>query len=496
MGTSPDVGGRTGIGKPLVPEYREIEATAQTQVAKQGLALVPNTLEIPFTQLGGNIWKYEANSSRPTLNQTLLQGVSVPDPQKEDPAEQSTFEQLMDELPLQLALKLKRDRKKEGEERDPQLIVFEKILQFFAKSLVYAKKLQTISSPSLAGSISQNQAGIAFALRGWEEHTQELLTYSIGKTNRLLLKKSLKWIVLFRSQLPERKGEALQKIYQELKEITKKIDRKEIPRALPYVMHHLENLTVIFSCMKNQNAAPFLFSLSHAHLENIVGPYSQEILHFISCISEQLPSYLKIFIPRLLILQLSFFSLISLAASGLVSSQLGKKKGERIDQEALHSLGVRLSLGLFLHTNCLDVITDHLLNCIDTPTTEKPIFKIIGEILGINLLLMTVGSVQSTKIWIKGIRDRLIDLLENLKKSEITTGKGRVALSQALLSASRLNARGYLESIQKIILSLHLRPKDIKRESEEILMIYAQFLLGIYMSRIQSDFVGVIRHAA
>lgn len=496
MGTSPDVGGRTGLGRPIVPEYRELEATAQTQVAKQGLAIVPNTLEIPFTQLGGNVWKYDANSSRPTLNQTLLQGVSVPDTQKEDPAEQSTFEQLMDELPLQLSLKLKRDRKKERDERDPQLIILEKILQFFAKSLVYIDKVKSISRPSLAGSISQNQAGIAFALRGWEEHTQEMLSFPIGKTNRMLLEKALNWIALFRIQPLEKKGQALQKIYQELQEITKKIERKEIPQASSYLLHHLENLTTIFSCMKNQDAAPFLFSLSHAYLEDILGPHSRKMLQTISLISEQLPSYLKIFIPRLLTLQISFFSLISLAASGLVGSQLGKKKEHRIDQEALHSLGVRLSLGLFTETRCLDLIVDRLLDCIDTPASEKPLFKTIGELLGINLLLITVGSVQSTKLWMKSVRGRLIQLLETFKKNELLMGKTRVASSQALLSISRLNPRGYLEAIQKTILSLHLKPKDVKRESEELLMVYTQFLLGIYISYIQGDVVGMIRHAA
>lgn len=61
--------GSGGLGGSIQPSVNEQEQTAATKVLKEsmGLSLMQDTLDAPFTQLGGQIGRYPANPSRPTL---------------------------------------------------------------------------------------------------------------------------------------------------------------------------------------------------------------------------------------------------------------------------------------------------------------------------------------------------------------------------------------------------------------------------------------------
>ncbi len=153
------------IGGPTQPSPREIETSAWTTVNKAALSLVKDTLEIPFSQLGGNIWQYEADSNRPSLKSLSHNRTSHPDDDTLDDTWKIFFKQLVAKLDPPIKEGLTIDRHQPSPLRDTLYVSLEKMLTSVAKGLAWLRKRQVaFSSHSPQGERFQENRELPFAI--------------------------------------------------------------------------------------------------------------------------------------------------------------------------------------------------------------------------------------------------------------------------------------------------------------------------------------------
>lgn len=178
------VGGN--IGSPQQPMQREIEASAWTMVNKAALGIVPDTLEIPFTQLGGQVWKYQTDANRPTLIPLGTVRTSSAEEPTVDESWKPKFDELVGKLPPDVKEEFIKDQGKPFEARSPNFTQLENTLTWTAKGLNWlegAQKPVDPESPAM-DRLLQNRAMPGRALKGAIRHSGNIL----GGANAFLTK--------------------------------------------------------------------------------------------------------------------------------------------------------------------------------------------------------------------------------------------------------------------------------------------------------------------
>jgi len=138
----PSTGISSNIGGPQQPLPMEIEASAWAQTNRAALGIVPDSLQVPFSQLGGNVWKYSSDSSRPSLKPSGTLRTSAGEDAPVDDSWKSHFSALVDKLPLQVKAGLLNDMSKPFEMRDPDYHIFENVLTLTARGLAGLDEMQ------------------------------------------------------------------------------------------------------------------------------------------------------------------------------------------------------------------------------------------------------------------------------------------------------------------------------------------------------------------
>lgn len=146
-GLGDQIGGPTQLGA------RELEATAIAQLTKAALGMVADSIEISFVKLGGNLWKYAASSSRPTL--APLESARQSTLEKaEDKSWKAFFDQLIENLPSEIAARLIREKQKAKEERSVPYMALEEVLVTTAKALSFIQSASKVNEPASAAYIN------------------------------------------------------------------------------------------------------------------------------------------------------------------------------------------------------------------------------------------------------------------------------------------------------------------------------------------------------
>lgn len=126
------------VGGPSQMGARELEATAIAQLNKIALGLVADSIEISFIKLGGNVWKYQASAPRPTLA-PLESARHDSLKEAEDKSWKAFFDQLVENLPSEVAARLIREKQKAKEERNISYTALEEVLVTTAKALAFVQ---------------------------------------------------------------------------------------------------------------------------------------------------------------------------------------------------------------------------------------------------------------------------------------------------------------------------------------------------------------------
>ncbi len=178
MTTSLGTGVGGTIGGPQQPTQREVETTAWTSVNRAALGIVPDSLEIPFTQLGGQLWKYQSDSNRPTLSTMGTIRTSLPSEDAEDTSWKPIFEELVGKLPPEVKEEFLKDQQRSPEGRSPNFAQMENALTLTAKGMAWLEGAQKPVDPEspMMDRLKQNQTMPGKALKGAIKNSGNVLS--------------------------------------------------------------------------------------------------------------------------------------------------------------------------------------------------------------------------------------------------------------------------------------------------------------------------------
>lgn len=143
-GSGSGAGGTGSLGSPSSPTQREIEASAWTEVNKARLGIVPDSIDVSFSQIDqrystshlGTQTGYRAREDQPLLDHSIestriLQSLNVPI----DASWAATYEHLISQLPPGILARFLLEQQKPLNERDPSFAAMADVLMGYAKIL-------------------------------------------------------------------------------------------------------------------------------------------------------------------------------------------------------------------------------------------------------------------------------------------------------------------------------------------------------------------------
>jgi len=517
MGSSPDVGGSKGLGRPQTLDYNEQSQTAQVANLKAGMGMVQSTLEIPLHQLGGEPYQYQAHSSNPNLDTKVLVQMQRPDMPEKDPAEEAEYQEIMDELPLQLSLQLQNDQKKPQHERNPKFIVFELILRFVAKALVWLESVSEIDSSQHSASIAKTEAFPHATLRGWIEVASSichsfksspvpLFMTPQGvrdvKTNFTLLKKMLGLAKGWLEVKEDHREKAMIKIEKELALLYKQMKTRKIQGLFQITENLLNELIVIMGSLKKKESACTVIGMISSSRALIGGKTLMEILTTVSEAPKENGFFQKQFLPQLMILIIGIFPALTFVASG--KRKLHAKNDPRLEKENIQSLAMRLASCLIAHSHVIPYVTEGIFNVIEV---QKKELIAVTEVLAMNVLVLNADSekndVKSPQSLMSGIKQVLISLLEYLRevvgehKSNELMRELNTGIRQADIALKRKKSSGgYFEAIRRCLKPLKLKYPDLRQDCAKVTEVAVRLLSGIHETHMQIDYTKIVVQAA
>jgi hypothetical protein len=493
----PDVGGRAGAGRPLQQTYHEQETTAQNQMAKQSLCLTQNTLDVMFTELGGNKWEFSANSSKPFLPMTVLAGLVNAEMEKENPQIQEEYEKLFKQLSLKLSQRLKENKKLPFEEQDPLCIIFEMVMRFAARGLVWLQFVEEITPELYPDSLSATSVAPLTAFNSIISVAQD--------TVRLLLKMKLKdnlemnamiknnsevLLTLIREgmEVQETKvnrNEKLENMLQNLLTLQNHIRKDQISYLLPNVkqiidiaVYQTSGLLIegkACAALNGMNtAAPLLVTQTDSWIGNAVHLLIKSL-----CSSTLLTDTQHLYLN-------SFAHVLVAGASALIIEGSGATRLSGVDiakqvpdwLEAEIPFAITLSTTLFAESEVVKTIIEEFVTGLVLPPKLHTLY-VNGLALMFWSLLLVAGSKEGKLIdspqplfeaLQKTLSEHLIKVKETLETIESQEARRLGALvKQAEIAAREGSYKGYHEVILELIKPQGIRVDSVQDEMDRLL---------------------------
>lgn len=530
MGTSPDVGGRSGLGRPQEPMIHEQEATAQVQVVKENLNLTQNTLEVPLSRLGGgHEYRYNASATKPSVPTDVLVGVLHKDTDAPDPMEEKSYEELVEELPLSLSLELKEENKKPAYLRDPPFLVLEQILRFCAKALAFLRTCKEIKFEDHIANASKFMAAPASSLWKWMRTAKMLIKIwkemetasksnvemtTALSANRVILEdllKKVKELLLIKE--PDKKYEAIILLAEELKNLNDLFYHRRIPYATAHLGDALKTLQILIYAFAKGEQAPIFFMIGMAaetwnkNKEMKMG-IGENISNLIKMISEILPDSTPIesfHISRLAqVMFLMFSGLVVEAAGATKPGKTSRKEVVTGKMRQIRTYAYKLASCLIGTTQVLPTMGAEAFRWISLAEKSKETLLTSITLLAMNVPILAGfkgdEAIKGTGFLLSGMDQQLQNQLQNLKSffegGEKDKRKLSIALREALLSLQKRNSDGYFEALTSAAALVEMRLDDLSRESESLVMFTIMLLEAGHRLNEQSVISSFFKMAA
>lgn len=158
------------FGSSPAPTPAQQEATAFVQITRNTLGLVPDSLQMAFTQLGTDVlWKYQSGSSRPILAPFVTVRTGIERKEEREDIWTQYFEGVKKALPPEIKAKLEANAERAREDRDPSLVALGDVLKGVASFLAAVELAGTPSAHAeIRAENNLNRSDIAFASLGTE----------------------------------------------------------------------------------------------------------------------------------------------------------------------------------------------------------------------------------------------------------------------------------------------------------------------------------------
>jgi|LakMenEpi03Aug12_release.lakeMendotaPanAssembly.Ray.scaffolds.fasta_scaffold18802_6 hypothetical protein len=509
--TGSGVGGN--VGGPMQPLPREVEATAWTMVNKAALGIMPDTLEVPFSQLGGNVWKYQSDANRPTLGTLANLRTDISDESKEDDSWKLIFDALTTSLHPQMKKRLQENMGKPFAARNQNYSILENLMTLTAKGMAWLENAEApmeVDSPEWERT-EQNQALPGHALRGVVSHSRALLTGT---------KAFLQYVGPNHPRHDElnqftEQGEEIQK---ELNSLLESLQGGEIPdqkmldgiaakaNALTtlygQVFHGddmqllgplFESMALIANALALTPTSPSLFfglklaSMGLFSKESSLGLLGDKFEALLKAITNGTLSAMmnKVGIAKQLMLLMSLLGLTTgaMTLAGLIAEfGIGRYPQENEgDEREGHVFTFQMLLELLASSG---MIAEAYKIAVEACGGLEKAQELISEAMElVSLLLMaltgTKGNPKSAGILLEGIKGHLgekIDKLEKFVLKMIYNGvenpaqaKGLdIALKQAKIAVDEGNFEGLIEACGTALDLLHVSTEELQSEVQDI----------------------------
>lgn len=487
MGSSPDVGGSRGMGRPPTLDYREMEQTSTVELNKQQLGQVKNTLDVPFTLLGGNAWKYQAHACKPTLTQTVFEAMVRNDIRDPNALSEKQFKELKDKLPVNLKMGLERSLKMSYEERDPAFIVLENLLRFFAKLLARFEIIEQVEVHEEKRSHFQNLA--SSSLRRWTEDAVDILDILKEKNQKnsvVILSRLINFSRALLSSSGETRDSLITNLKKELGDLLMKVKEGLAPHVLQITLHLMTTLQEIVLSLGMENSSLYYLIAK----EEILSPISLEFLNKLLKRDLSLGESDLFFLPKLVGLALLLSLFITLHASGIKRQE--REEDERFESEAIQSLALKLAAALTAHSTLLREGATRLIQLL--PLKREPLIT-NGALLAALLELPITANGEEKEI--KNSLSPLFGYSEEIKQTvaHIRT-KGGPPLRSIEKAAEERSILGLTEAVKRVCEEEEIDYDSLIKESFLKLQSVFGMLEAHEEAKQQEGLMNVIKQSA
>lgn len=502
MGISPDVGGRQGLGRPLELEYTELEATAQVANAKAALGIVPNSLDISFTELGGNPWKYQASASKPQIPMNVLQGIVYPDSPEASQLAQKHYERLLKELPVSIRQELKEQSYFPEEDRDPALAVFERLLRFTGKALAYLQTTSELLPEDFAENNKKNHAHPEEMLKKWIELTESTVVELdkaaslFKKGNQDLLRPLVKTCKEILQSNDKQAPFLAHRLFEELWTLWHQYEQKKIPNVLKLTGNLLHSLLLITASFNGKSTSSFLYAISSAMTalqksvskSGIWGRLQQETGKQLALTTETSLSQQYLIEQIVQLITISFVGLISEAAETTNSESVEEKTS------ATRSLAFLLASALLANSEAGTELAERSFEVLEMPSSTTSMLTESTLLIAMNALIVTSGKGNQI---MKGMQEKLMQGLNFLKEGDIRPQKElSTAIREAYLALDHENSEGYLDALRTALRTFQANLEPLQEENNKLLIDVITLLQELHKVTSQNKSISIVTQAA
>lgn len=464
MGIAPDVGGRVGLGKPLEPDYFELQTSAQTAVLKEGLALVPNSLDVSFAQLGGNVWKYQTTPSHPQIPMFVLSALVRADNAEPSPLEEEHLQQILGKLSLKIKERLKENQQKPAEERDPFWVVVDQILRFMAKTFAFFDGLSQVTPELYQEGNYRHQLYLDKVLANWISLAEECFSIS---THHLADKQIIEKLIKAAIEAQTKNRSALQNLLGQTLEFSHLLEQKKVSASA--MTHSLVQalVPIAYGCV----ASSPLLTMAIQCMEH--SEFKKPGLDLLLCqlgeaFSEQREIAKEIE---------TFTKLLSLALSGVIIEGTGLKNNQYtlVILDKLDTAGAwayQLSTGFISATGAFpSFIQAWTRELLPKESMNAEVLDLVVSQLILLAALRENPHLKGITPLLRGMRDALKQSLESIKEGPLLAQNLQALAMQAYLSIKKGNAAAYIKALDHATESVRLRRTDLQVETDGL--IYA-----------------------
>lgn len=494
------------IGGPQTPTQIELEASAWTQVNKAALGIVPDSIEVPFTKLGGQLWKYQSDASRPTLMSLGTVRTSLAKEEAVDESWKPFFDELVGKLPPDVKEEFTKDLDRDFEDRSQNFTQLENALTATAKSLAWLARAQKPLDPHSPAMdrLHQNQALPGRALRGTLSHSGAILEGAAAFLNRMgsnysqhdvlrhfatqsaEMQENLNSLleVLKDPGAPPPTGEELMALSEQAEGLLNDFQRIDRGKDLQILSPMMEAMAAVASALSLTPASPTLFlglklaTLGLYSSDSQSGLLGNELAALIKALQSGQGAALlqKVGPAKLQMLLMSLLGTISGAntlAALLAEFGIGRFPARNEgDQIAGRRFGLQLMLSLLASSGVMKQIYAIITEVCGGDAKAQEILSTNMELVSLLLMSLTAtkGGPESSIRLLESLKPHLEKKLEISKAFiepllEMGQAKGvDIAITEASLALERGEMKGLLGAMRAALELINSSPELLKED--------------------------------
>jgi hypothetical protein len=533
------VGGN--LGGMMHPTARDVETSAWSQVNKERMGLVRDSIEFSFTNVGGNIWNYSADSNRPTLMPMGNLRISREKSQNDD-SWKKKFDELVDQLPPSLKAKLIAQYGKVGPQRDADYSALGKTLTLLAKGLSWTETQtaaesnkaeeertlynQTLPGRALKGIVGQGRSMLTSAesyldQTGPNDIHHDQLRYLTKEGNALQGRMEKLLTILSDSEEELPSANEMDKLCEDISSLVKDFNKVSTGSHLQIMGPMLETMEAVAQALSMTPTSPSLFLGFKTALKGIfsseseAGIFGDDLKALMTALqSGMLAAFMKkMGTAKMKMLMMLLMS--ALGGAGVLGGLFGKNKKDQPDEdddkeEQENEFNFVLILDLLESTELIKLIYRIIAQACGQESKTQEETATVMELASLFMMMIsrTEGKFDKVPRILQEIDSYLSDKLVKTEKivesvllldpSNSPLAKGLdIALQQAQLALTNQQMDGIINALKGSLEHLNIDAEDLDKDFEKVKQFteLVKYSLGAGLQSENTAVTGMIQAA-